>query len=144
MPSDRSNLENLARARQLNVEPPDEQETASLLAAAGRVLRDARTADLSAESRFSLAYNAAHSLALAALRVAGYRPSSSGHRRVLFQVLEVTAGAPRELWLALAQYHDHRNKVEYAGGPVSLTEAKDLVQLTEKLQALLEKRLKRS
>jgi hypothetical protein len=50
----------------------------------------------------------------------------------------------RELWLALAQYQDHRNKVEYAGGPVSLAEAKDLVQLTGKLQALLEKRLKRS
>jgi hypothetical protein len=143
MPSDQSNLENLARARQLNAEPPDEREIGNLLAAAGRLLKDARHAAISDEGRFSLAYNAAHALALAALRAAGYRPSSSGHRRLLFQTLETTADAPRELWLALTQYHDRRNKIEYAGSLPSGTEANDLVQLAEKLQALLSKRLKR-
>lgn len=144
MPSDRTNLENLARARQLNAEPPNEQEIANLLGAAGRLLKDARHAAISEEGRFSLAYNAAHALALAALRAAGYRPSSSGHRQILFQVLESTAGAPRELWLALTQYHDRRNKIEYAGSQPSGTEARDLVQLAEKLQVLVSKRLKRS
>ena len=144
MPSDRSNLENLERARQLNAEPPDKRELANLLQAAERHLRDARRSELSTESRFSLAYNAAHSLALAALRAAGYRPSSSGHRRIIFQVLEITAEAPRQLSLALANYHDHRNKIEYAGHLPSETEAKDLVKLTEQLQALVEKRVKRT
>ena len=144
MPSDPSHLENLERARQLNAEPPDRQELANLLRSAERLLRDARNPDLSPESSFSLAYGAAHSLALAALRAAGYRPSSSGHRRILFQVLEVTALAPRQLWLALAQYHDRRNKIEYAGSVPSGTEAKDLIKLTEELKALVEKRLKRA
>lgn len=144
MRSGRSNLENLARAKQLNAEPPDKREIANLLAAADRLLRDARKADLGAESSFTLAYNAAHSLALAALRSEGFRPSSAGHRRILFQTLEFTAGAPPKLCLALAQYHDRRNKVEYEGRLPSGTEAGDLVKLALELQALLLKRLNRS
>ena len=145
MPSGRSNLENLARAKQLNAEAPHEREIANLLAAAQARLRDARRAELSADSRFMLAYNASHALALAALRVAGYRPSSAGHRRILFQVLELTADAPAKLWNALAQYHDRRNKVEYEGTPPpSGTEADDLVKLAGELQALVLKRAKKS
>jgi hypothetical protein len=144
MPSGRSNLENLARAKQLNAEPPDEREIANLLAAADGFLRDAQRPDNSVNSRFSLAYNAAHSLALAALRSAGFRPSSSGHRRILFQTLEFTAGASQELWLALAQHHDRRNKIEYEGNVPSGTEAKDLIELVSELQALVVKRVKRS
>ena len=144
MPSERSNLENLVRARQLNAEPADKRELANLLWSADQVLRDSRKTELSVESRFSLAYNAAHSLALAALRAAGYRRSSSGDRIVLFQVLEITANAPRQLALALAQYHVHRNKVEYAAHPVTATETNDLIKLAGELQALVEKRVKRA
>jgi hypothetical protein len=144
MASGRSNLENLVRARQLNAEPPDEREIANLVSAAAKLLGDASNASLSAESRFTLAYNAAHSLALAALRAAGFRPSSAGHRRILFQALQFSADAPQELWLALAQYHDRRNKVEYEGSVPSGTEASDLVKLAERLQTLLSKRLKRT
>lgn len=142
MASGRSNLENLARAKQLNAEPANAREIANLLSAAERVLRDAHNADLGPESRFTLAYNAAHSLALAALRSAGFRPSSAGHRRILFQTLEFTAGAPQRLWVALAQYHDRRNKVEYEGSLPSGTEANDLAKLASELQALVVKRVK--
>ena len=49
MPSDRARLvQNLARARQLHAEAPDEREIAKLLAAARRSLDDARTGSLSA------------------------------------------------------------------------------------------------
>ncbi len=144
MPSGRSNLENLARAKRLNAEAPDAREIANLVSAADAYLRDARNAGNSPASRFALAYNAAHSLALAALRASGYRPSSAGHRKIVFQTLEATAGAPRELWLALDQYHDRRNKVEYEGvPPASGTEAGDLVKLSGELQALVLKRVKR-
>lgn len=142
MPSGRSNLENLVRARQLNTEPADEREIANLLAAAERQLRDARNTALSADSSFTLAYNAAHSLALAALRSQGFRPSSTGHRRLLFQTLEFTAGAPAKLAAALGNYHDRRNKVEYQGSLPSGTEARDLIEVAAELQALLSKRLK--
>lgn len=144
MASGRSNLENLARAKQLNAEPPDKEEIDNLLSRADTFLRDARKADNSVESRFTLAYSAAHSLALAALRAAGFRPSSAGHRRLVFQTLEFTADAPAKLSLALAQHHDRRNRVEYEGSLPSGTEAQDLIKLAAELQSLLLKRLKRS
>jgi hypothetical protein len=142
MPSDRSNLENLVRAKQLHVEAPDGREIAKHLATARRLLKDAHVPALSAVSRFTIAYDAAHSLALAALRSAGYRPAGSGHRRVLFQVLEFTAKASPQLSLALAQHHDRRNKVQYEAVDPSELEATDLIKLVRELEALVAKVVK--
>lgn len=145
MTSPASRLENLARAKQLNAEPPGKEEVSRLLASAEVQLRDSRNAALAAPSRFMLAYNAAHALALAALRRAGYRPSSAGHRKIIFQVLADTAGAPAELWLALDKYHDRRNAAEYEGAPPASTmEAEDLVRLVTELDRLVRGRLARS
>lgn len=144
MSSPSPRLENLARARQLNAEPPGKDEIGRLLASAEAQLRDSRNVSLSAPSRFMLAYNAAHALALAALRAAGYRPSSTGHRKIIFQVLEATADAPASLWLALDKYHDRRNTAEYEGAPpASATEAGDLVKLAGDLDRLVRKRIAR-
>ncbi len=141
MTSPASRLENLAHARQLSAEPPGKEEVGRLLASAEVQLRDSRNSALSAQSRFMLAYNAAHALALAALRRAGYRPSSAGHRKIIFQVLADTAGAPAELWLALDKYHDRRNAAEYEGAPPASTmEAEDLVRLVTNLDLLVRKR----
>lgn len=55
--------------------------------APGRVrLKDAANATLGLESRFDLAYNAAHALSLAALRWHGYR---SENRYLVFQTLPI-------------------------------------------------------
>lgn len=70
------NLENLARIGKLKREAPEEREFLGLLHS-GRVrLADARLAGLSAESRFDLAYNAAHALAAGELllRVDSMKP----------------------------------------------------------------------
>jgi hypothetical protein len=145
MTSPASRLENLARAKQLNAEPPGKDEVGRLLASAEAQLRDSRNATLAAPSRFMLAYNAAHALAFAALRRAGFRPSSAGHRKIIFQVLAETAGAPAELWLALDRYHDRRNAAEYEGAlPPSAIEAEDLVRLVSELDKLVRRRLARS
>lgn len=64
------------------------------------------------ESRFDLAYNAAHSLALAALRWHGYRSDS---RYIVFQAMSHTVNADPELWRVLAKCHDLRNLAEYEG-----------------------------
>ena len=143
MASGLDNLENLVRAKQLNVEPPHEAEITRLMAGADAFLADARKAGLSVHTQFSVAYSAAHLLALAALRAAGYRASSAGHRRIVFQVLEFTAGASKKLARALGQYHDRRNRVEYEGASVSAMEMTDLVKLAAELQSLLLKRLKK-
>lgn len=66
-------LENLERIGQLHREPPDNREFEGLLKSALDRLKDANNKSLSFASRFDLAYNAAHGLALAALRASGYR-----------------------------------------------------------------------
>jgi hypothetical protein len=67
---------------------------------------------LSIESRFDLAYNASHALALAALRWHGYRSDS---RYIVFQCLPHTLGICPEIWRVLALCHDRRNRAEYEG-----------------------------
>ena len=53
-------LDNLVRIGQLKAEPASEEETAGLLRSGAVRLADAKNEDLSKESRFDLAYNAAH------------------------------------------------------------------------------------
>jgi hypothetical protein len=61
-------LENLVRIHELNKEATDKREFIGLVNAASDRLNDAENNSLSYASRFDLAYNAAHGLALAALR----------------------------------------------------------------------------
>lgn len=68
--------------------------------------------ELSLESRFDLAYNAAHALSLAALRYRGYRSES---RYLVFQCLQHTINLPKEQWRVLDQVHRKRNLAEYEG-----------------------------
>ncbi|MFW2355467.1 hypothetical protein [Hydrogenophaga sp.] len=75
-------------------------------------LADARNAALALESRFDLAYNAAHALCLAALRRKGYRASN---RYIVFQVLPHTLGLGPEVWRVLDLCHNKRNLGEYEG-----------------------------
>lgn len=68
--------------------------------------------ELSLESRFDLAYNAAHALSLAALRYRGYRSES---RYLVFQCLQHTINLPKEQWRVLDQVHRKCNLAEYEG-----------------------------
>ena len=67
------NLENLVRSGGLKAEPPDRKECEGLLRSATDRLKDAHSSALSFASRFDLAYNAAHALALTAMRLQGFR-----------------------------------------------------------------------
>lgn len=108
-----SPLENLCgQGKPLAAEPPDDKEVAGLLRSGLARLADARNPALSPESRFDLAYNAAHALCLAALRRHGYR---ARHRYIVFQVLPHTLGLGPEVWRVLAKAHDQRNLAEYEG-----------------------------
>lgn len=105
-------LKNLVAAGNLKAEPPDARELAKLVAAGRARLADVRKSDLSWESRFDLAYNAAHALSLAALRCSGHR---SGNRYIVFQCLPHTLGIGTGDWRVLALAHERRNKLEYSG-----------------------------
>jgi hypothetical protein len=108
-----SALDNLCGpGKALRQEPPDEQETEGLLRTGRARLKDAANAALAIESRFDLAYNAAHALCLAALRRKGYRASQ---RYIVFQVLPHTLGLGPEVWRVLDKCHNTRNLGEYEG-----------------------------
>ncbi len=131
-----SHLDNLAKLGHLKIEPLNRSEIDGLLRS-GRVrLKDAGNIALSLESRFDLAYNAAHSLALAALRSCGYR---STNRYLVFQTLPYTTGLGTEVWRVLAKCHERRNLAEYEGG-IEIEEQlmNDLMAATLVLSAKLE------
>ena len=105
-------LENLVRIREIKLEPPDPREFRGLATAAADKLTDSQNLDLSFTSRFNLAYGAAHGLALAALRAAGYRTDK---RYMVFQCLAHTtelASAQIRIFIAC---HEKRNLAEYEG-----------------------------
>ena len=122
----------------LRAEPPDKKEFEGLVRSGHARLRDALNTTLSIESRFDLAYNAAHALCLAALRWHGYRPT---HRYVVFQLLPSTLGLGPETWRVLDKCHNTRNLGEYEGD-LNIDEriVRDLItacqRVAEKLSAL--------
>jgi len=105
-------LENLVRTGKLKRELPAAGEVEGLRRSGEARLADAPRPELSIESRFDLAYNAAHVLALAALRRLGYR---SENRYLVFQTLPHTLGIPPSTWRVLAKGHERRNLAEYEG-----------------------------
>jgi hypothetical protein len=106
------NLENLVKTGRLKREPGDQKEFDGLVRSARARLTDAHNNQLAIESRFDLAYNAAHALALAALRWHGYR---SDKRFTVFQCVPHTLGLGPEVWRVLTLCHDRRNLAEYEG-----------------------------
>jgi len=128
-------LENLVRIGKLKDEPPSAAEFDGLVRS-GRVrLADAENTSLSLESRFDLAYNAAHALALASLRWHGYR---SGNRYLVFQCLTHTIGLPSPEWRVLDNAHRKRNLTEYEG-VVDVDEAlvSAVLRVTHRVQELV-------
>jgi hypothetical protein len=107
-----SELDRLVEVGTLTREPPATGEVSGLRRSGEARLVDAANRSLALESRFDLAYNAAHSLALAALRRLGFRPRN---RYAVFQALTHTLSIPAATWRVLAKGHDVRNRAEYEG-----------------------------
>jgi hypothetical protein len=108
-----SALENLCGpGKPLKAEPSDEAEIAGLRRSAQARLKDAAKMDLALDSRFDLAYGAAHALCVAALRRSGYR---ANQRYIVFQLLPHTLGLGPEIWRVISRCHELRNLAEYEG-----------------------------
>ncbi|VAW97130.1 hypothetical protein MNBD_GAMMA23-1275 [hydrothermal vent metagenome] len=105
-------LENLFRIKQLKKELFDKNEFSGLVRAATDRLVDSQVKSLSFASRFDLAYSAAHGLALAALRVTGYR---SGKRYLVFQCLIHSTDLSKTQIRIFSRCHEKRNLAEYEG-----------------------------
>ena len=127
-----SPLDNLSgTGKALKAEAPDAAELAGLVRTGIARLTDARNTALALESRFDLAYNAAHALCLAALRAKGFRASN---RYIVFQLLPHTLGLGPEVWRVLDLCHNKRNLGEYEGLlEIDLRLVLDLIAATQKV-----------
>jgi hypothetical protein len=126
-------LDNLVKIGQLKLEPGTRAEFNGMVDSAKKRLADARNESLSSESRFDLAYGAAHGFALAALRQKGYR---SENRFTVFQALAHTVeGVSPATIRIFSKAHDERNLAEYEGRTeVNEQLLKDLIRCATELQ----------
>lgn len=108
----KTELDNLVKIDRLKSEPASGREFIGLLESARTRLVDAQNETLDPDSRFDLAYGAAHRLALAALRHRGYR---SQHRITVFQTLVHTLGSDNAAVRIFLKAHAERNFAEYEG-----------------------------
>jgi hypothetical protein len=114
---------------------PSVAEIADLLAVVDRDLEDAALAHLSADWRFSIAYNAALQLATLALVAEGYRPGRERvHERAILSLRE-TAGIAAKTVDLLDAVRRKRNQNSYEhAGATSAAEARELHELVKSLR----------
>lgn len=110
-------------------------ELDDLRSAIARNLKDAAIAELSADNRFSIAYQAALISAKMAIACAGYRVKGQGAHRTIFEALPLAMGSGMTL---SADYFDRcrrkRNDLTYdSEGIVSANDAIDLAKNAEEL-----------
>src|SRR5437660_10840519 len=92
--SAKARLENLLERKQLRRENKTPEGVQGLLASAAAFLADAKRVENSDVTRFNVAYEAAHALALAAMRAWDLRPAQGpGQRAIVFNVLDATTTA---------------------------------------------------
>ncbi|MCL5975891.1 MAG: hypothetical protein M1270_08765 [Gammaproteobacteria bacterium] len=131
-----AHLDNLVKTNNLKIEPADQKEFDGMVISAKRRLQDANVESLSDDSRFLLAYGAAHALSLAAMRWHGYR---SDNRYLVFQCLEHTVGMTTSKWRVLDKCHKQRNLAEYEGHLEITPQLLDeLIAITKELLTLVE------
>ena len=129
-------LDNLVKINKLKKEPPDQNEFDGMVNSAKRRLDDSEVEGLSEDGQFSLAYGAAHALALAAMRWHGYR---SDNRYLVFQCLEQTIGLGNAKWRVLDKCHKQRNLAEYEGHlEITPQLLQELIEVAKELLTLVE------
>lgn len=129
-------LDNLIRIGKLKKEPPDQHQIDSMISSAKTRLQDVEAKGLSEEGRFSLAYGAAHILAVAAMRWHGYR---SDNRYLVFQCLQHTVGLENNKWRVLDKCHQQRNIAEYEGHlEITPQLLQELIEITTQLLRMVD------
>lgn len=129
-------LETWHKSGWLRPHKTNRKQISDLLSIVARDLADARSARLSADWQFGIAYNAALKLCTILLYAEGYRPErNNAHYRTL-QALPHILGSDR---LTDSDYLDacriKRNTVEYdLAGQTSPDEAMELIQFTSELK----------
>jgi hypothetical protein len=119
---------------------PNKQEIGNLLKLADRDLAACRIAELPADWRFSIAYNAALQAATVALAAAGYRAARDNHPYRVIQSLEFTITPDSKVIETFDGFRKKRNISSYdLAGTVSDREADEMMQLAHRLRDDVEK-----
>jgi hypothetical protein len=130
-------LDNLVGIKKLKSESASRREFEGMLKSARSHLVDAQNRGIDPDSRFDLAYGAAHRRALAALRQHGYR---SEDRITVFQTLVHTVGSGSGDVQVFLKAHNARNVAEYEGWmEIDERLLADLIRCTRKPQAAVAK-----
>ena len=139
-------LENLLKTKQLLVHVPSAEEIGKLLKAAQRQLEDAKSEEISNETRFDAAYNSINTMARAALAANGYRTSTSvpGHHQTALQSLPKTIGVANSYPIALVALSKRRHVVNYEGDEVSGTMVRECIAKAEEVMRLVSDWIKKN
>jgi hypothetical protein len=130
-------LDNLVRIGRLKAEPASRTEFVGMVKSARTRLVDAQNEGLDPDSRFDLAYGAAHRLAVVALRHQGYR---SENRITVFQTLVHTLGSDKSDLQIFLKAHNERNLAEYEGRmEIDGGLLEDLIRCTKRLETAVGK-----
>ena len=118
------NLERLVERRQLSRHKPTRREIENHLATA-RAFRDAANLRGTPESvRFFNLYDAAHAVALAGLKLAGYRaPDGEGNRQATLGCVEQTLAIRRGSAAAFTDANRLRALMQYQGDDVDIPDS---------------------
>ena len=119
-----ANLENLVQRGLLEKRAPDPDEIRSHVRTARDLLAMARLEGAPERGRFFNLYEGAHAVALAGLKLAGYRSKEGeGSRQLVMSLAEQTLVLRRGASAVLSDANRVRNNVAYAGGDVDVPES---------------------
>lgn len=121
---------NLIKIAQLKECDRDEEEIRQIIVVAHGALADANNKTLSAHSRYNIAYEAIHGLAVAILLHYGTRPGTEkGHRSVAIEKLSDVLQLEVGLRQVIKHAHDRRNEVTYRSAlpPITTKDAESVI-----------------
>jgi len=122
--------EELEQQKRVAGEPTSKSEIGELLAIVERNLNDAALPQLSSDGRFSMAYNAARTLATVSIRACGYRVKSHGGAHYnTYLALPSAMGSAFDAWAAyFDSCRQSRNDLSYGiASVVSDSDADELL-----------------
>lgn len=121
----------------LRREETSPSEIRDLLGIVERSLTDAKVTAVSADLRFIAAFNAALSLAAAALRATGHRTvTQAGHHVRTIESLEFTSKAGPKIIQKLKTFNNKRNRSVYdVSGAISDQELEAMIKVTTELKS---------
>ena len=118
------NLERLVEKRLLSRHQPAQKELENHLQVARQFLRAARLDGAPEIVRFSNLYDAAHAIALAGLKLAGYRAlDGEGNRQLTLGCVEHTLALRKGAAAALVEANRLRSLMQYQGADVDVPDS---------------------